>query len=152
MLPDKQDKLAGLDHKKLRKFGRVRQRGFCASPHTEREAQQMRFAWNLIFNSLLRYNTQWAHTWVSYLTWGARPSATSISDIHEELTLIRVSFAVFTCLEKKKKNPRLAKAYGPSLPAKTNGSSRVVGGCGALPLLGVSVSIWGVWGCPLLFT
>ena len=35
-------------------------------------------------------------------------------------TLIRTSFAVFTCLPKN--YPRFAAAYGPSLPVKTDGS------------------------------
>ena len=63
-----------------------------------------------------------------------------------ELTLIRKSFAVFTCLLKN--YPRLAEAYGPSLPVKTHGSSRVVSGWGApLLLLGFGFT-FGVLGLP----
>ena len=54
---------------------------------------------------------------------------------HSLLLLSRTSSAVFTCFEKK--YPRLAEAYGPSLPVKTYGSSSVVSGWSALP------SSWG---------
>ena len=42
-------------------------------------------------------------------------------------TLIRTSFAVFTCLPKN--YPRFAAAYGPSLPVKTDAGG---GGGGAV--------------------